>query len=84
MSAKAQLIYYRDWFRERANRRKLKDVVGMEIYEPKLIVVIRRASDFHNEFERQQLAADNHDLEGVTYDDLMTFAQYRRVFVEKY
>ena len=56
--------------------------VGMEIYEPKLIVVIGRSTDFEDEFDRQQLSADNPDIEVVTYDDILTYANRRRLIIE--
>jgi len=77
MEARAQLLAYRDWFRDSANRRSLKTAVGMEIYEPQLVVVIGAAREFRDEFERQRLSADNPDIEIATYDDILTFARRR-------
>lgn len=80
--ARAQLLRYRDWFDDKHNRSKLKGVVGMEIYRPRLSVIIGRSSDFRDEFDRQQLSGDNPDVELVTYDDLLAFAKRRRLLVE--
>jgi len=53
----------------------------MEVYEPKLIVVIGRSSEFVDEVDRQRLAADHPDIEVVTYDDLVEYAQRRRMLL---
>ncbi len=54
---------------------------GMEIYEPRLAVIIGRSSWFLDEFDRQRLQADNPDIEVVTYDDIADFAKQRRVII---
>jgi hypothetical protein len=82
MEARAQLLRYRDWFRTPANRRTLVSRVGFEIYEPRLAVVIGRSSDFVDNVDRQRLAADNPDVEVVTYDDLLKLAKQRRILIE--
>lgn len=82
MEARAQLFTYRDWFRESANRRKLSDIVGMEIYEPRLAVVVGRSSDFIDALDRQKLQSTISDVEIVTYDDIRLFANRRRLLVE--
>ena len=74
----AQLNMYRGWFRESANRRRLKDIVGMQIYEPRLTVIIGRSSEFYDEFDRQRLSATQPDIEVVTYDDILLYASRRR------
>lgn len=81
MEARGQLLRYRDWFREKQNRLKLKRVVGMEIYEPYLIAVIGRSSEFNDALDRQRLLADTPDIEVVTYDDILTFAERRRIII---
>ena len=82
IEARAQLLRYRDWFRERQNRDNLRTRVGMEIYEPQLIVIIGRSSEFRDEFDRQQIYADYPDIDVVTYDDILTFAKRRRMVIE--
>ena len=82
MEARTQLLRYRDWFRDKENRLRLVSRIGMEIYEPQLIVVIGRASEFQDEFERQRLTADNPHIEVVTYDDILTFAKRRRIIFQ--
>lgn len=80
--AKAQLLEYRRWFEESRNRKSLKQTVGMEIYNPRLAVVIGRSSCFAGEYERQKLAHDNRDLEIVTYDDILTRAKRRLMTIQ--
>lgn len=82
MEARAQLLRYRDWFRESYNRETLKRVVGMEIYEPHLAVIIGRNSEFQDDFDRQRLVSDVGDIEVVTYDDIVTFAERRRMIIK--
>ena len=57
---------------------RLRNVVGMEIYEPRLSVIIGRTSQFEDAFDRQRLSADTSDIEVVTYDDILTYARRRR------
>ena len=80
--ARAQLLRYRDWFRESSNRRALAAKVGMEIYEPQLSVLIGRSSEFLDTFDRQRLRADNPEIEVVTYDDIVKYATERRVLIK--
>jgi hypothetical protein len=82
MEARTQLLRYRDWFRERENRTSLKQRLGMEIYEPHMVVIIGRSSEFKDEFDRQLLIADNPDIEVVTYDDILTFAKRRSLIIQ--
>lgn len=81
--ARAQLLAYRDWFREKANRRKLSGVLGMEILEPRLGVVIGRSSDFECGLDRQELAAREPDLVLWTYDDIVAEAK-RKMLVTRW
>lgn len=83
MEAKAQLLTYKRWFEESDNRQHLKDVVGMEVYEPRLMVIIGRASDFRDEVERATLRADNHEIEIVTYDDILRHARDRAIVIRR-
>lgn len=80
--ARAQLLEYRDWFDVPDNRQRIKSVVGMEIYRPRLMVVIGRASEFRHEIERQKLRDRSSDIEIVTYDDIVRYAKARRVIIE--
>lgn len=81
MEAKAQLLTYRRWFEVPENRCMLRSIVGMEMYEPRLIVIIGRASEFRSEIERAALRADNPEMEVATYDDLLRFAKDRQAVI---
>jgi hypothetical protein len=81
--ARSQLMRYRDWFRSDANRRSLASSVGMEIYEPRLMVVIGRSSEFRSAMERQTLSDDHRDVEVVTYDDLLAHARRRQILIKQ-
>jgi hypothetical protein len=80
--AKAQLLQYRDWFDDKHNRQKLKERFGIEIYKPRIAVLIGRRSEFKSEFERQLLVSRNADFEVCTYDDIVTFAERRLLLVK--
>jgi len=80
--ARAQLRTYGRWFENPDNRRMLKSKVGMEIYSPRLMVVIGRSSDFQDEIERATLRADNPDIDVITYDDIARHARDRMVIVK--
>ncbi|MFC1633436.1 Shedu anti-phage system protein SduA domain-containing protein, partial [Planctomycetota bacterium] len=82
MEARAQLLTYKEWFRQKKNREMLKQKVGMEIYEPRLSIVIGRASEFQCEYNRQLLGGRNPDVEVVTYDDILMHARRRRMIIE--
>lgn len=80
--ARAQLLAYRNWFRDRNNRESLVNKVGMEVYEPHLAVVIGRGSSFLSPIDRQELQSSCADIEIVTYDDIVTHAARRRLLME--
>lgn len=82
MEARSQLLRYRDWFEEKSNREKIKTKFGMEIYRPRLAVVIGRKGQFENEFQRQQLRSDQEDLELVTFDDILDQAKRRLMLIK--
>jgi hypothetical protein len=75
--ARAQLLEYREWFDDAHNRRMLKERLGMEIYRPRLGVVIGRSDSFADEFDRQKLVSHCPDVEIATYDDVMRYAERR-------
>jgi hypothetical protein len=79
--AKAQLRLYQSWFDDRHNRLTLKDRFGLEIYRPRLAVVIGRSSSFSDEVERQRLIASTPDIQVVTYDDIAERAKRRLLLV---
>jgi len=82
MEARSQLLTYEDWFEDSGNRQRLKSIVGMEVYRPRLMVVIGRASEFQDEIERQRLRDRMPDIEVVTYDDILRFAKQRMILLE--
>lgn len=81
MTARAQLLEYRDWFEEKANRKKLIDKIGMEIFRPRLAVVIGRSTEFDCGIDRQKLSARNPEIDVVTYDDILAYAKKRMVAI---
>ncbi len=82
IEARAQLLRYRDWFEDPGNRQRLLPQLGMEVFRPRLAVIIGRSSDFVDAIDRQRLASDNPDIEVVTYDEILTYAKRRRVLLE--
>jgi hypothetical protein len=79
--AMAQLLKYRDWFEDTRNRASLKDRFGLELYRPRLAVVIGRSRDFADEVQRQRLASQRHDFDVVTYDDISSQAKRRLLLI---
>ena len=81
MEARSQLLEYRDWFEDKGNREKLIRKVNMEIFRPRLAVVIGRSADFRCAIDRQKLAARTPDIDVVTYDDIVNCARRRMVSI---
>jgi hypothetical protein len=81
MEARSQLLEYKDWFEDKRNRERLIGKVKMEIFRPRLAVVIGRSADFRCAIDRQKLAARTSDIEVVTYDDMLAHARRRMVFI---
>jgi hypothetical protein len=81
MGTRSQLLEYRDWFEDKGNRKKLIGKVNMEIFRPRLAVVIGRSADFRCAFDRQKLAARTSDIDVVTYDDVVACARRRMVSI---
>jgi hypothetical protein len=81
MEARAQLWKYQRWFDDKSHREALVARVGMEVYWPRLAVVIGRASDLRPARERQELAAMTPEIDVVTYDDILAFARNRLVVI---
>lgn len=80
--ARAQLLAYRDWFEDTRNREAVKAQFGLEVFRPRLGVIIGRAADFRSDIERQRLASQTPDLEIVTYDDIVRHAERRLALVK--
>ena len=81
MEARSQLLEYRDWFEEKVNRENLAAKVKMEIFRPRLAVVVGRSADFECGIDRQKLAARTDDIEVCTYDDMVAYAKRRMVLI---
>ena len=79
--ARAQLLEYRDWFEDRHNRQRLKDRLGMEVFRPRIGVVIGTNREFRDAVHRQKLASRYPDLEVVTYDDVLSHAKRRLALI---
>jgi hypothetical protein len=77
--ARSQLLEYRDYFRDEKNRQRARELLNMDVYEPRLAVIIGRSSEFADAFDRQRLQATVPDVEIVTYDDLLIHAKRRKV-----
>lgn len=84
MEARSQLLEYRDWFEQKANRENIAAKVKMEIFRPHLAVVIGRSADFKCGIDRQKLAARTDDIEVLTYDDIAAYAKRRLVPIRGY
>ncbi len=80
--ARSQLLEYRDWFEDAHNRATIKDRFGMEIYRPRLGVVIGSSAEFESSFQRQKLASRYPDIEVATYDDILAHAHRRLALVK--
>jgi hypothetical protein len=81
MEARSQLLEYRDWFEEKVNRENLAAKVKMEIFRPRLAVVVGRSADFECGIDRQKIAARTDDIEVCTYDDMVAYAKRRMVLI---
>lgn len=81
--ARAQLLEYRDWFEDTDNRSRIKKRFGIEIFRPRLGVIIGTSQDFRSELERQRLAAQYPDVEVVTYDDIVKYAERRLLLLRQ-
>jgi hypothetical protein len=79
--ARAQLLRYRDWFRDKTHRDRLAPTLGMHVFEPRLAVIIGRSEEFRDALDRQRLAADITGVEIYTYDDILRFAKRRRLVI---
>lgn len=75
--ARSQLLEYRDWFDDPTNRERMKTEHGVEVYRPRLGVVIGSSKDFSSSLQRQKLASRSPDIELVTYDDILIHARRR-------
>jgi hypothetical protein len=77
VEARAQLLRYRGWFRQDANRERFYQSTGAMVYEPRLAVIVGRLSSFQTPLEHQMVTADSPDIEVVTYDEMLTYGRRR-------
>ena len=72
----AQLDFYRNWFEDRANREAFYRKTGLQVYRPRVIVIIGRRRDFYSEVDRirREGLLPSH-VELITYDDVLSRAQ---------
>jgi len=80
--ARAQLLEYRDWSEIPRNRARLVGAVGIEIYRPRIGVIIGTNQEFRDALQRQRISSRYPDVEIVTYDDIVTRAQRRLLLVK--
>jgi hypothetical protein len=80
-AARTQLLEYRDWFEIPHNRMKLRERYGIEIYRPKLGMVIGSTTGFLGEVQEQKLRSRYPDVEIATYDDVLRCAQRRLAII---
>jgi len=81
MEARSQLLEYRDWFEEKAHRESIAAKVKMEIFRPRLAVVVGRSAEFKCGIDRQKLVSRAADIEVVPYDDFVAYAKRRLVTI---
>jgi antiviral defense system Shedu protein SduA len=79
--ARAQLLAYRDWFEDSHNRRKLKERFGMEIYRPRLGVIVGSTKTFLGDVQQQKLRSRYPDVEIASYEDVFKCAQRRLAII---
>lgn len=80
--ARSQLLEYRDWFEDPHNRSKLKERFGIEIYRPRLGVIIGSSAEFTSPFQRQKLESRYPDIQVVTYDDVLACSRRRLALIK--
>jgi hypothetical protein len=74
-TAMDQLRTYRDFFLDRNAAARFQQQHGLEIYHPRLTLVIGRDAGFGSYHERQRLSPPEVRL--LTYDDLLRMAKHR-------
>jgi hypothetical protein len=83
LEARAQLLEYRDWFEEKKNRHSLHERFGLEIYRPRLAIVIGGPDGALPPYELQKLRSRLSDVDVVTYADIAEHARRRMLLVER-
>ena len=78
-SAMDQLREYRDYFLNESLSMRVQEKYGLEVYWPRLTLIIGRDKAFGNYRERQRHAPPEVRL--LTYDDLLRFARHRSLLL---
>lgn len=80
----SQLRSYSDFFADERRRNEFLDLHGLEIFEPRLTLVIGRDASFKTTQEKRLLSRDlqarGAPVSLVTYDDLLRIAGSRNLF----
>lgn len=79
--ARAQLLEYSEWFDDRRNRQSVKDRFGLEIYRPRLAMIIGRTIGEQSEFQQQKVRSRISDVDVVTYDEVIERARRRLALI---
>jgi len=78
MSARDQLLEYRNYFSSKSTAEEAKKRFGCDIYLPKICVVIGRDTSFADEYERRKIESRVSDIDVFTYDDILNRAKQCR------
>jgi hypothetical protein len=78
-SGMAQLKRYREYFMDTRLAELFHRTNGMEVYHPRLTLVIGRDESFGSHRERQRLAPPEARL--LTYDDILRMARHRSLIL---
>ena len=70
-----QLRHYREYFLDSGLARRFRETQGLEVYYPKLTLIIGRDKAFGTYHERQRLMPPESRI--LTYDDLLRLAKHR-------
>ena len=77
MEGKAQLLEYQRYFNDEANRQWVRQKYGVDVFYPRLYLLIGHDSSFRNWAEKKKLLIPEKEVEIITYDDLLRFAKLR-------
>jgi len=75
----AQLERYREYFLDSGLAKRFRETHGLEVYYPKLTLIIGRDEAFGTYHERQRLAPPESRI--LTYDDLLRLAKHRSLIL---
>ncbi|MBI4340597.1 MAG: DUF4263 domain-containing protein [Chloroflexi bacterium] len=78
-----QLREYRNYFEDRENRARFYRLYGLNVFRPKVTVVIGRGPGFYDDMERRSVLDEYKNLNVITYDDLLVRARARSLVLPK-